>query len=72
MKTERYLQHTETNHFQKQYAMYTNEDGYKFPAIPEGFEEVDTEEAREWERESIKRSNENAIAYYKKNTTRFD
>jgi hypothetical protein len=71
MKSERYLQHIKRKYFQKQYAMYTKV-GYIFPAIPEGFEVVDTEEAREWERESIKRMNENAIAYYKKNTTRFD
>ena len=71
MKTERYLQHIENKHFQKQYAMFTD-DGYVFPAIPEGFEVVDTQEARDWERESIKRMNENAIAYYEKNTTRFD
>jgi len=71
METMRYLQHIENKHFQKQYAMYTKV-GYIFPAIPEGFEVVYTQEAREWDRECIRRSNENAAEYYKKNTTRFD
>jgi hypothetical protein len=71
METMRYLQNTKSKFFQKQYAMYTAE-GYVFPAVPEGFEVVDTEEARQWDRDAITRREENMAAYYEKNTTRFD
>lgn len=69
MKTERYLQDTKSKFFQKQYAMYTKE-GYVFPAVPEGFEVVDTQEAREWDRASRVRLEENMAQYYQKHGTR--
>lgn len=69
MKTERYLQHIERKYFQKQHAMYTD-NGYVFPALPKGFEEVDTQEARDWEQECIRRNAQNMADYYEKNGTR--
>lgn len=68
MEVMRYLQNTKSKFFQKQYAMYTKE-GYVFPAVPEGFEVVDTKEAREWDRDAMSRREENMSAYYDKNTT---
>jgi len=71
METMRYLQNTKSKFFQKQYAMYTAE-GYVFPAIPEGFEVVNTQAARDWDRDGITRREENMAKYYQNNTTRFD
>lgn len=71
MEVMRYLLNIKSKFFQKQYAMYTKA-GYTFPAIPEGFEVVDTQEAREWHQTLLQESRDSAANYYSKNTTRFD